>query len=617
MSTHNINNNKNTYIDVHSLQWLVVQIDASRLLDFLKLDQVTIQCFACAAQPAAVHPGLVSTTVFTTSDPLQHVQVYIRDSLRNNYVSLCIAVYSVYTNSDVGAWKGMHCIGYARMMLDKLHEGTSMEVAVVHARSKVGSSISIQALNSAQSKLLYASSAAASKVVQVSLIDTRRASAQWKEAQTAMLKLLSNHSQSIMNAQTTYHTTFHPRPPLFSEINVRGIRMSIGVYLHSLQRLMVVPKDFEATMMWWLCIAKSNAGVNVKTRVRDLLQDTVTEVIADMFTLLVKSWYYSHDSIRTQGGAGEYRQEDQWSAILSFPEVGQACSDCEDNTIAVMQLLNEFMAARFANVELCELQACLQRYTPCFTLGQIRSGGTDDKPSFVLHAFPILLDSRHFYNTPSDKYEPVIVLETTNDLSTLYTKMTDKQYASSSSATFDKQDEVFDGLASTQGGRIDDSLDVHWRFVLHMKAPVSRVVSNRVFGAIHSIYAWQWQSEHITHYHVMDTTEKHIGVDSFHVFQNKGFNVNSVHSFDTADYATVQLILNEQMPVTLPVFRNTFAHVSLPLAGMYRYTLKHVDDDTTNTLLKQLQQHYKHRKIVTTRVELVDKCVVHLVDVHK
>ena len=355
-----------------------------------------------------------------------------------------------------------------------------------------------------------------------------------------------------------------------------------------------------------------------------LFRSKKAEVIGDMFTLPLKGLIYAHDKVKTLTG---YRNEDQWDTLASFPELHNACYDCEDGMILVTEYFNAFKTAEFTNVNLMDMQAFLTSYRVCCALGQLRGGQTTNSltqkvmPTYVLHAFVMLIDHRRFGLDASSSLLPSIILETTNYLASTFSE---KQIQDSVEGdVYDHGDGSFDILSrsSKQGTECSDD-EMHWRYIVHLKAPPNRISSEKIYGLFHSVYSVDPASNAMCH-HLFKTTTGHVsevGADAISFLTDASRSHTSLQETSRVSESfmdTLQCITCENSPLTMPDLPAPMQSLpTLNAASHSRFIIKDIgNSETIKKALDALKQLSFTGSVTTTRIELFAKCFVFVVDV--
>jgi hypothetical protein len=114
-------------------------------------------------------------------------------------------------------------------------------------------------------------------------------------------------------------------------------------------------------------------------------------LIAHMLTMMQHCLTYRNDETRSGVPI------DHWTRIHAAPDPATYAFDCEDGSIAIIELCYVLMNAVFSNPSLIAIQSYLQHYTPMLMIGQVPS----NKEQF------------HVYVILHSKYKPCILLEST------------------------------------------------------------------------------------------------------------------------------------------------------------------------------------------------------------
>jgi hypothetical protein len=302
------------------------------------------------------------------------------------------------------------------------------------------------------------------------------------------------------------------------KVKMRNQQLTIMEVLAGLSSVEYNRRRAVDTFGWWLKIAKSNMGLkDAPPCWLDLGENVVGEIISEMFTVPLKGMIYSHDSYRADSGL--FESEEQWTPLVMFPDLSKACFDCEDGMILCVQYLTVFMkltlnahSENSCESQLSYIQKYLADYQICYAVGQLKvdEDAATHEPKYVLHAFPLLMDKNWFKSAQqrATDMKPTILMETTNYLSSMFNAS--QRDNTQDGLDFDNQDKLLDELSlrvkttdvssfsnSSSSGSpsakpaLDEAQDEHWRFILHFKAPVSRIVSESIFGLLHSVFTTQ------------------------------------------------------------------------------------------------------------------------------
>ena len=488
----------------------------------------------CPAHPILVHHSVLTSATKKKVYPTYYTKtesilLWFKDTVPTH---IMMNVFGYYANTDKGAWPALHHIGFATSPL------THSKVSLVlrSETTAVLGNVQFEIVTHSASEQVY-------KIMGI------------KDRFTPALQLATQYAE---NMTTRLTIKFHKEctlSPLFentssplTHVTIRGQVLPMAYVLASVTK---VTSDYQQAILifsWWLQFAKSNLGLDLCDDIsNNYSDDFLSELIAEMFTLPMKGLIYSHDSYKNQFGL--FTEEEQWTLLTMFPDLSAACFDCEDGMIMCVQVLNAFMALTFPteqssqdatswNIieELNFIQSHLRDYQICYAIGQLKVGEDEatKKPEYVLHAFPLLLDKCLFTATSitqTKHAKPTILLETTNYLSSMFTEK--ERNNEHEALAFDKQDTIMDDFAlksesqlqqeresisssvrnkNNQQSKVDSTLDEHWRYIIHFKAPVRRIVSEHIFGLLHSLFT-QVGNEFVQ-FHV--TTEKESANNNSH-----------------------------------------------------------------------------------------------------
>lgn len=135
-------------------------------------------------------------------------------------------------------------------------------------------------------------------------------------------------------------------------------------------------------------------------------------LLADMIGTISTAWLYRRD-LTTNG-----EDIDFWQLLLTYPRFDLASYDCEDGTLALMQLFNSFkrlsVASVESNQELAAVHKLAQLYTPMLAIGGVL--GSDGLGE---HCFMLLMDAEmvaarikgEAFNKPDA--QPTLVVDST------------------------------------------------------------------------------------------------------------------------------------------------------------------------------------------------------------
>ena len=528
------------------------------------------------------------------------------------YDFIIMNVYSTFNNGDEGAWKELqHMIGSSLVPLSDIISGELVIVDFFSEAKNVQGQIKI--------KLVKQNSNNPIKYTSKTDLDIKKKKA--KESVYAFEKL---HKSNLKGKQ--FNIAFSSNPPQFTSISYRGDRLPIPVILSSLRNIKMQKEHFEQTMLHWLKIAKANCGYKLSITRLHPPSDAYTlgEIIAEMFTMPFKGFVYSHDRNFMRRSLFD---EDQWMSILSFPDLPNASFDCEDSAITTLEIINAFRDATFTDQELLFIQQkLLPRYATCVILGLLKVSDDASKPeSWVYHAYPIFLDKNLFVDGSKGPLMPSVLLECTS-----YTASTFSEEACVDEAKgyqFDKGDMLFDEAKDTscsppQKGKtfsVQAGLEAHLRFVLHLKAPVSRVCSSLVYGQIHTIFTCESNDckdgIQLCVYNPYDK-DGIIGIEALTLFKMKQeFTMKLTMKVTDLDIANMTPLLHCNTPVTLPTTL-TCQNTTIPIydgKGL-RYIMKDIDSTFLQVALKELDD-FGEQKAKHTRLNLFDGCPMYIVDV--
>jgi hypothetical protein len=120
---------------------------------------------------------------------------------------------------------------------------------------------------------------------------------------------------------------------------------------------------------------------------------TIGEQLVDMCTLLPRALIYTNDMTRSPNGGRVI--VDLWSQLGIYPDMNKAGFDCEDGAGLIMSIVYGLRHCKFSSAAsplLRALQTHAKRFTPFFTLGNLKTG--PNIGDFVSHAYVTMLDSR-------------------------------------------------------------------------------------------------------------------------------------------------------------------------------------------------------------------------------
>jgi hypothetical protein len=417
------------------------------------------------------------------------------------YSSLVFNIFAEYANGDEGTWIAEHhvCTGHisVQSLMDKKKtKNTTMEM--LSAGHKHIGDIEIESMTPQvkDSMPLFDKDT-----------DSKREDA--VRAAAAILDAMETKADV-----QKYSKAWGGLKPKFIQVMYRGAKMPNAAVLASLNNVKADKAEFQAVFGWWLYLAKSNCSLKVTDKVKDLDKHRRAELIAEMFTIMFKGLVYATDSVRIKKNKNDTTEysfipEDQWTSLLMFPDLARACFDCEDGMITCVELLHAFRNGETEkNSELNVLQEHLKNYAICFALGQIRSNSDNPDeiatpPTFILHAFPLLIDRRLLQPSSFNNAFPTILLETTNylDWSVRPDDLTPE--AERVARRYDRTARIYENKQQQD--------DLHTHFVVHSKAPARRILTMQAYGLLHSIYSvdgCEGTEVAIKHYYAMNTNKE-------------------------------------------------------------------------------------------------------------
>jgi hypothetical protein len=505
---NNSSNNIHAEIDPNEcrsmlISFQVVQESSSKSSFLDGIDKPTVTAFLSSQteEPFPTHWTTMGSTQMSNASSGEVTVYYHIEKL---YASLVFNVFGEYANADAGTWVAQHHVCTGRIALESLlnpaaNKDTPAEIEMVSQGGRKYGRISI------------------TFVIKDVKSDPKFDKGLEGQRATAMEKVRGMIAEMHKAVGTReYAADWGEFVPKFVEVVFRGMKMPVAAVLASLSNVKAKPEELNATFGWWLHLATSNCGVT-ETVQQNTPDDVKAELLGEIFTMMFKGLVYATDGVRVgKRGAYKFEPEDQWTPLLMFPNLARACFDCEDGMITCLQLLYAFRVGKMpATGELRVLQEHLSKYAACFALGQIRSNDDDTEdgakpPTYILHAFPLLLDrrlllqssSKDVSSTTTDNLLPTILLETTNYLSS-------SVVAADLSQTSEKRARRYDETAKEFMDENHND-DAHKHFIVHTKAPGRRILTMQAYGLLHSIYCVDTPTnsatDAITHYHAVNTS---------------------------------------------------------------------------------------------------------------
>jgi len=555
------------------------------------------------------HPAYVVSSYI---DKYKEQEVDIAYDKDKAYNQLVFHVFAKYASNEAGAWNGVHPLGFAFMDLQSIQPEA---VYTIQVKSVVNTIVGTLCVS-----LVDTSNTEGARLPSITPV---LASVARNKSVAQCKRLIENAYRSI--ATTKYNPLWGEHPPKFVEVSLRGEQLPILVVLSSMSNIKADPVKCEQLLLWWLKIASSNRGTSlVQTRTSQTVLQSM-ELIAEMLTLCIKGLRYSHDSIRKRGGG--YHSEDMWNSIFIFPpsQLNDSVYDCEDGMITVSELVNLVRNAAFESKDLQYAQQLLREYAVVSVLGQIKTGVQSDgkTPLYVCHAFPLLIDKRWLSSSSSsssqagNKFLDTIVMETTNYIAYDFLKKSINDVVSDD--LYDKLDSVTDKLVKGEDAHPKEAM--HWRYITHLQGPAHRVVSEKVYGMIHSIYTRDGPSGEITHYHAVDVKNGWVGINALDLFETKSqeglIRFDKVFSVSSTDLQLVSAFTSENCPLALPRLPTEqemqVVIPSLDTRTHRRYIIKAVNQQVVDQFIACVKK--RNKEVIQTRVTLFEKCPMVFVDV--
>jgi hypothetical protein len=599
---------------------------------FAKFTKLAFSPDICVLTAFAAGTNLVVHAAEVTTVHMQTKSFEFSVVFQNTQPNLgvCFNLYGFYKNADVGAWPAYHHIGSAFVSFNDLLEKEGRKAS----------------FNSSATKDI-AEMTVSMKFASLSDSDTPAEPTEILYESPSILKIGNRAMEALCrrHLQSVEHLSYNPRfmkdhgfNPLFAVINIRGEQMSTAAFLASLCTIRVCTEDYAKQLAWWMKIARANLGIAPDKNLRELYEEDAPEVnqlVSEIMTMPMKGLIYAHDSVKVDG---VFEDEDQWTPIAMFPDIAHACFDCEDGMITVCELLNAFRDINLKSAKKCVsaselesllfLQSLLKKYEVCFALGQLRCGGRRDNPKYVLHAFPMLIDKKWFTQEPGDRLD-TILLETTNDLRTDYGHLKDAKRINEENVeaqNYDDGDTFFD-VAAMKAGNVDEELDSFWRFVVHLKAPVARIRSERIFGLLHCVYVPTYKVdgdqvvfEHIKQYHAVNSKGQ-IGADISALLglsPKEGFKFVCDFTLTADEMESIRPVMCQNSPIHMPALPASMLEnvPTLDKTKYWRFFVKKVDDDEIDTIRNFSKEFLGGGvEVKPTEIELFRDCKMDIFDI--
>jgi hypothetical protein len=566
------------------------------LANFAEFPPVQLTAFFIGSS-VPKHPAFVSKSYLDTNPSKPDMSIlFQRGQTKASHI--LVNVFAVYKNPDIGSWEGMHFVGFAKLDL----HSEFMEAEILSEKGLVLGRITAQKQKGMLPPL------DSSEMVQQVLVDARSAASSKIQSLKEKLK------------QRTVHPSFTQSgtkpPPQLIDIQFRNESWPIVSLLASLHSVTALKQDVEQLFGWWLQLAKSNVGICRDVSIQTCSLSQLREVIAETFTMPMKGLFYSRDILIQGKGKDQFKIDEQWCPLSMFPDLSQACFDCEDGMMMCIEFLVAFQSAAppFENEELQFLHDFLRPFTPCYAIGQLRVFDRDilveeptekeqEQTKYILHAFPLLMNM-------SSEDEPAIVLETTNYLSSCYSESS----SAADSDAYDKADEtVFPSNDS-------DEQDARWRIVMHFKAPIGSIIEQRVFGLIHSVFYWDTPNDQFVQKHVVSVASPDvIGAPFLDVVRrSKKVQFAYFAAVTKEDLKLLQPFTVQHTPFSLPLMPRDSENVGFPITASdtrTRILIKHVNESIANEIQTKLEILSKDLEFTTC--SLFRNCPVDFCDMRK
>lgn len=530
---------------------------------------------------------------------------------------LMFNVFAKYKDTDKESWECVHLVGTCKTHLRDVHE--NMTLSILSERGITLGTLNITQIKGQLPKHLED--------------DDDNITNARKEAAILLEK---GHKKKIK-----WHPLFQGEKeyrPQLKEVTFRNEKWPMAVLVAAILNESKVQQDPDRVVSlftWWLELAKSNVGIPSQRHVKECTVPEMRELLAEMFTMATKGLYYSKDQIKISDST--FKLEEQWTPLSMFPDLAEAAFDCEDGSLLVLQFLTCFRKHKFditEQNELLYLQFYLRDYVSCFAVGQLRhTGGNEEGPDFVLHAYPLLLDRHHFQAEKKNETikKPAILLETTNYISTTFTPSQNKD---------EKERDDFDAADVTlfvsndnkkKNEKEEEDEDEHWRLVAHMKAPVGTVVQQRIFGCLHSVFVLHNDDDEeedgnddtcLVHYYVLTPKGGELGVPLMDVLTTTGqtdkMTFEEVTRVTETTLNTLHGFICQLPPFSLPPETELGYLPPEPLNSPlhWRIIVKYVNEDMMFHVVDRLK-HTGHKIQQSTTLELFGNCFVQIIDIDK
>lgn len=191
------------------------------------------------------------------------------------------------------------------------------------------------------------------------------------------------------------------------------------------------------------------------------------QLLAEMVALPALAWAYRPDKTRSR------EEIDQWSSLWSYPASATVAFDCEDGTIALMQLvmvLQNVTLTEQATPALREMQTMAKRYVPWLAVNELLSSsgsakdGTGGGDGYCLHCCLLLLPREGVKASP-------ISIESTARCSGPWKDWTLRELAADR-VVYDRARSMASDLRGPD------------REAMHMRSPVSVVHARKMYGRL-------------------------------------------------------------------------------------------------------------------------------------
>lgn len=565
------------------------------------------------------------------------VNVELRYDDEKTYDIVVLEVYAKYNNEDVGSWDVMHLLGCGSATIESITTSSkSTEASIISEYGVVEG-------------MWYITNQCDSGKIKYGI--EQKMQRRKKEAVEASDRFCNVYTQK---KPSSMHRLFRNNPtndneevPSFCSLMYRGEKVPLPVVLANLCYISTTSTNFEALMFWWLTLSKSNCGITTTVDSK-IDMDTFGEVVGELFTMPMKGMIYTHDKCFSEK---VLHDEDQWISAFSIALLQIAAFDCEDGTIAVMQLVHAFNKATFENQELSYIQRVLKStYAVCLFLGQLK---VDD--SYVYHAYPVFLDKQWFNDTKQKDIRlcPTLVLESTNYTASVFSKKQlakhhlGEMYSAADMAFVDaekpptetpsKNEKKDESVGSWLVNKLKPTPSINvveekYRLAMHLKAPVCLIKKAEVYGLVHTIYTCESDrctgDTRLSVYHPVLTEQTSnnkdavvVGVDNALIFENNKKQVTLKHCVDvtTKDLMDMEVLLYKTAPIVLPNLpakqtKDTPKAVSSETH--VRYIVKDVDgSDFAALACAEVRNTFPHRQMRVQKVDLFQHCPMLFIDV--